>query len=109
MSTQTPHLHITFNLAATTEKLFPYAQPPLAQFLTILSFLYFLNVARVGADHFLHAGVVAMIGIGMVYGTPLADILPSVWESSFTTLGYLGLVGIVLKVFSFFVLRMTPP
>ncbi|KAK7687091.1 hypothetical protein QCA50_009592 [Cerrena zonata] len=38
-----------------------------------------------------------MIALGTIYGTPLAAILPQDWESTFTAMGYLGLVGIVFE------------
>lgn len=84
-------------LALSSEDAFAYSQPPLTLLLILLSFLYLLNVVRVGADYFLHAGVVAMIALGTIYGTPLAAILPQDWESTFTSMGYLGLVGIVFE------------
>ena len=84
-------------LVSVSENAFPYSQPPLTELLVLLSFLYLLNVVRVGADYFLHAGVVAMIALGTIYGTPLAAILPQDWESTFTAIGYLGLVGIVFE------------
>ena len=61
-------------LVSVSENAFPYSQPPLTELLVLLSFLYLLNVVRVGADYFLHAGVVAMIALGTIYGTPLAAI-----------------------------------
>ncbi|CAL1717029.1 unnamed protein product [Somion occarium] len=81
----------------TTSDAFPYSQPPLTELLILLSFIYLLNLVRVGADYFLHAGIVAMICLGMIYGAPLAGILPQVWEGTFTALGYLGLIGIVFE------------
>lgn len=75
----------------------PYSQPPPVELLTLLSFLFLLNAARVFADYALHAGLIAEIGLGVVYGTPLAALLPKAWEASYTALGYLGLIGIVFE------------
>lgn len=33
----------------------------------------------------------------MIYGAPLADILLEEWESTFTALGYVGLIILVLE------------
>ena len=49
------------------------------------------------ADYYLYAGIVAELILGMIYGRPLANILPADWESTFTVLGYLGLIGIVFE------------
>lgn len=75
----------------------PYNEPHAVELLVLLSFLFLLNVVRTAADHFLYAGIIAEILLGTIYGTPLAGIVPSDWESTFTALGYLGLVGIVFE------------
>ncbi|CCM05894.1 uncharacterized protein FIBRA_08132 [Fibroporia radiculosa] len=84
-------------MAPSSASAFPYVQPALSQLLVVGSFLYFLNVIRVLADHFAHAGIVAELLLGVIYGTPLANILPQDWEATFSTLGYLGLVWMVFE------------
>jgi Kef-type K+ transport system membrane component KefB len=37
------------------------------------------------------------IAVGIIYGSPLAGILEHVWEETFLTLGYLGLLLIVFE------------
>lgn len=76
---------------------FAYTQPSGTTLLIALSFIFLLNLVRKLADHLLHAGIVAEICLGMVYGAPLAGILPAEWESTFTVLGYLGLIGIIFE------------
>ncbi|GJE83967.1 Sodium/hydrogen exchanger [Phanerochaete sordida] len=76
---------------------FPYHEPGVVELLILLSFIFFLNVVRTVADYYLYAGIIAEIVLGMVYGDPLAGILPSDWEGTFTVLGYLGLIGIVFE------------
>ncbi|OSX60686.1 hypothetical protein POSPLADRAFT_1147337 [Postia placenta MAD-698-R-SB12] len=76
---------------------FPYSQPSLPDLLIIASFIYLLNVVRIAADLALHAGIVAELFLGMVYGSPLAGILPWSWETTFIVMGYLGLVLIVFE------------
>lgn len=83
--------------SSTDSRAFPYDQPPAAELLVLLSFLFLLNVLREVADYFIHAGIIAEICLGMVYGAPLAGILPAEWEGAFTVLGYLGLIGIVFE------------
>ena len=79
------------------ERAFAYAQPSVVTLLIVLSFLFALNASRKVADYVLYAGIVAEISMGMVYGAPLAGILPAEWEATFTVLGYLGLIGIVFE------------
>ncbi|KAI0747427.1 hypothetical protein BC629DRAFT_1298597 [Irpex lacteus] len=74
-----------------------YSQLPATELLVLLSFLFLLNVVRLVGDYVLHAGIIAEIILGSVYGTPLAAILPEAWETTFTALGYLGLIGLVFE------------
>ena len=63
----------------------------------MLSFLFLLNVLRIAADFLFNGGVIAEIALGVVYGAPLANILSAQWETTFTVLGYLGLIGLVFE------------
>ncbi|KAI0808920.1 Sodium/hydrogen exchanger family-domain-containing protein [Irpex lacteus] len=74
-----------------------YSQLPATELLVLLSFVILLNVVRLVADYVLHAGIIAEIVLGSIYGTPLAAILPEAWETTFTALGYLGLIGLVFE------------
>lgn len=82
---------------SSSDSSFPYEQPRVVQLLILLSLLFFLNVVRVVADYFLHAGIIAEIALGMIYGEPLAGIIPTDWEATFSVLGYLGLIGLVFE------------
>ena len=75
----------------------PYHEPTLIQLLVLASFLYLCNIARIVTDYFLYAGIVAEITLGIVYGSPLANLLPADWEHTFTALGYLGLILVVFE------------
>ncbi|EKM59034.1 uncharacterized protein PHACADRAFT_25162 [Phanerochaete carnosa HHB-10118-sp] len=86
-----------FSSNSADDDSFPYREPGVIELLVLSSFLFLLNVVRVVADHFLHAGIIAEIILGMVYGEPIAGILPTDWEGTFTVLGYLGLIGIVFE------------
>ena len=74
-----------------------YEEPSLIRLLVLTSFLYLLTVVKVLADYLLYAGLVAQIALGIVYGAPLANILPVSWQSTFTDLGYLGLILVVFE------------
>ncbi|EIW62307.1 Sodium/hydrogen exchanger [Trametes versicolor FP-101664 SS1] len=75
----------------------PYEEPSLIRLLVFSSFLYLLNLARIAADFLLHGGIVAEIALGIIYGSPLAALLPIEWEETFTVLGYLGLILVVFQ------------
>ncbi|KAH9853342.1 hypothetical protein C2E23DRAFT_903097 [Lenzites betulinus] len=75
----------------------PYEAPSLIRLLVFSSFLYTLNAARVIADYVLHGGVIAEIALGIIYGSPLANLLPQQWEETFTVLGYVGLILVVFE------------
>lgn len=74
-----------------------YEEPSLVHLLILASFLYLLNVSRVCADRLLYAGIVAQIGLGIIYGAPLANLLPGAWQTAFTDLGYMGLILVVFE------------
>ncbi|GAA5896944.1 cation:proton antiporter [Sporobolomyces salmoneus] len=73
-----------------------YHEPSLPSLLTLLSFLYLLNIFRSIASYLLNAGLLGEIAIGIIYG-PVAKILPLEWEQTFLVLGYIGLVLIVFE------------
>ncbi|KAI0829234.1 Sodium/hydrogen exchanger [Trametes gibbosa] len=75
----------------------PFEEPSLIELLVCSSFLYILNAARVAADYVFNGGIIAEIAFGMVYGSPLASLLPPHWEETFTVLGYLGLILVVFE------------
>ncbi|KAI0772547.1 hypothetical protein BD413DRAFT_603990 [Trametes elegans] len=75
----------------------PYEEPSLVNLLVFSSLLYLLNVARVLADYLFHGGIVAEIALGVIYGSPLAQLLPSDWEVTLTVLGYIGLILVVFE------------
>nr|VWP00575.1 Tea4 [Ganoderma boninense] len=56
------------------------------------SFVHLLVV-----DYLFYGGLVAEIALGTVYGSPLANILPVDWQTTFTTVGYLGLILVVFE------------
>ena len=74
-----------------------YEEPSCIQLLVIASFIYLLNVVKVAADHLLYAGLVSQIALGIIYGVPLAQLLPLDWQTTFTALGYLGLILVVFE------------
>ncbi|KAI0676652.1 hypothetical protein C8Q78DRAFT_36750 [Trametes maxima] len=75
----------------------PYHEPTLVNLLVCSSFLYLLNVIRVAADYLVHGGIVSEITLGIIYGSPLAGLLPLDWEATFTVFGYIALILVVFE------------
>lgn len=76
---------------------FAYHEPSTSSTLTLLAFLYLLNVAGWFLQLTIGAGLVGQILIGVVFGTPLAGWLPDTWEDAFVALGYVGLLVLVFE------------
>lgn len=45
----------------------------------------------------IRAGIIGPIGVGIIYGKPLANILHNDWQSTFMYLGYIGLILIIFE------------
>ncbi|UZJ56282.1 hypothetical protein CBS101457_005602 [Exobasidium rhododendri] len=75
----------------------PYVEPDLSTTLTLAAFLLFLNVAHDVMDRVLHAGLIAQLLLGAIFGSPLAAILPTSVETTVQSLGYLGLILLVVE------------
>lgn len=76
---------------------FPYHEPNLVQILILTSFFVFLQLARAICDSIANVGILGELFVGLVYGAPLANILLEDWAASFTAVGYLGLIILVLE------------
>ncbi|EJD52857.1 Sodium/hydrogen exchanger [Auricularia subglabra TFB-10046 SS5] len=74
-----------------------YHEPGAVELLVLSSFVYLLNLARWVTDRLVYAGLLGEIAVGIIYGPPLADILPHDWLQCILVLGYLGLVIIVFE------------
>ena len=76
---------------------FVYEETPLIELLVLSSFIYLLNAFGSGLEKLLHAGLIAQIGVGIVYGPPLGNIFPQNWLGSLQALGNLGLILLVFQ------------
>lgn len=74
-----------------------YEQPTGVQILIISSYLYLLNVVRSIFHRLFNCGLIGEVALGIIYGTPLAQILSTQWEQTFWYIGYIGLVLIVFE------------
>ncbi|KNE58075.1 hypothetical protein AMAG_04896 [Allomyces macrogynus ATCC 38327] len=82
---------------AGTARFSPYLEPSLHQLGVLASFLVVLNVVRIAFDQLFYAGLVGELLLGVVYGTPLADLLTDAWLDTFRVLGDLGLILVVFE------------
>ncbi|KAJ5334898.1 hypothetical protein N7452_007301 [Penicillium brevicompactum] len=75
----------------------PYHEPGTVQILIIVSFFFFLSLAKWFSAKIIHAGIIGQIAVGIIYGVPLANILEHNWQETFLALGYVGLILIIFE------------
>ncbi|OJJ33575.1 hypothetical protein ASPWEDRAFT_30637 [Aspergillus wentii DTO 134E9] len=75
----------------------PYHEPEIVEILVIISFFFILSLAESVSAKIIRAGIIGPIAVGIVYGTPLADILEEGWQKTFLALGYVGLILIIFQ------------
>ena len=74
-----------------------YEEPSAVTLLILLGFYFCLQFGRIIADYVLSAGLLGEIAVGIIFGGPLAGILPVEWEETWLVIGYLGLILIVFE------------
>lgn len=77
------------------------------QILIIVSFFFFLTLAKWVSAKIIQAGIIGQIAVGIIYGMPLADILEHNWQETFLALGYVGLILIIFEGKFFFASWLT--
>ncbi|KAI2725965.1 hypothetical protein CBS147332_2852 [Penicillium roqueforti] len=75
----------------------PYHEPGTVDILIIVSFFFFLSLAKWVSATVIQAGIIGQIAVGIIYGVPLANILKYHWQETFVTLGYVGLILIIFE------------
>ncbi|KAJ5970231.1 Cation/H+ exchanger [Penicillium vulpinum] len=75
----------------------PYHEPGTVEILIIVSFFFFLSLAKWVSAKVIQAGIIGQIAVGIIYGVPLANILEHNWQETFLTLGYVGLILIIFE------------
>ncbi|KAJ5245539.1 hypothetical protein N7489_005635 [Penicillium chrysogenum] len=75
----------------------PYHEPGTVDILIVVSFFFFLSLARWVSAAVIQAGIIGQIAVGIIYGVPLANILEHHWQETFVTLGYVGLILIIFE------------
>lgn len=82
---------------AESQQFLQYHEPNIVQILTIISFFFFLSLAEWVSAKVIRAGIIGQIAVGIIYGRPLADIIPETWQETFLALGYIGLILIIFE------------
>ncbi|KAG8731357.1 Hsp70 ATPase ssc1 [Ceratobasidium sp. 423] len=75
----------------------PFAEPHTTTLLIVGSFLYLLNVIHELFQFLFGAGLVGQLILGAVYCVPLGNILPIDIQTSMGTIGYLGLLLLIVE------------
>ncbi|KAK4938543.1 hypothetical protein LTR66_015085 [Elasticomyces elasticus] len=75
----------------------PYHEPGIVEILILVSFFFFLSLARWVSATAIQAGIIGQIVVGIIYGVPLANILQHNWQETFVSLGYVGLILIIFE------------
>lgn len=83
--------------AAAAAGFLQYGEPDIISILILLSFFFFLSALGWCFDKAIHASLVGQILLGVLYGTPVGNILTFEWQETFLVLGYIGLVLIIFE------------
>jgi hypothetical protein len=75
----------------------PYHEPGIVTILVLSSFLILSNVVNFIFDRLLFCGLIGQIAIGVAWGIPGGNWLPSEVQNAVVQLGYLGLILIVCE------------
>lgn len=74
-----------------------YHEPDIVSILILISFFVLLTVSEWLSNKIFRAGLIGQIVVGIIYGTPVGNILPVEWQETFLALGYVGLVLIIFE------------
>ncbi|PWZ00964.1 hypothetical protein BCV70DRAFT_199329 [Testicularia cyperi] len=75
----------------------PYTSPTIVTILVISSYLLFLSLFYHVFQRIFSAGILGPLILGAIYAKPLANILPADVQSAILTIGYLGLMLLIVQ------------
>ncbi|KAF8586232.1 hypothetical protein K439DRAFT_1556832 [Ramaria rubella] len=75
----------------------PYEEPSLTLVLVLSSLLILLNVLNKVLDTLLYCGLIGQVFLGIIFGSPGANLLNDAAETTISNLGYLGLILLVYE------------
>ncbi|KAL1856500.1 hypothetical protein Daus18300_010657 [Diaporthe australafricana] len=84
-------------MAAGPAGFLQYHEPDIISLLVLISFFFFLSSVGWVFNKTIRAGLIGQILIGILYGTPVGDILDAAWQETFMALGYIGLILIIFE------------
>lgn len=74
-----------------------YHEPDIVNILILLSFFFFLSSLGWVFNKLIRASLIGQILLGVLYGTPVGNILDVEWQTTFMALGYIGLILIIFE------------
>lgn len=81
----------------TATSFLQYHEPDIISLLILISFFLFLPSLGWAFSRLVRAGLIGQILLGVLYGTPVGNILDIEWQETFMTLGYIGLILIIFE------------
>ncbi|KAI3391591.1 hypothetical protein diail_7049 [Diaporthe ilicicola] len=84
-------------MATATAGFLQYHEPDISSLLVLISFFFFLSSVGWVFNKTIRAGLIGQILIGILYGTPVGNILDAAWQETFMALGYIGLILIIFE------------
>lgn len=80
-----------------TDGFLQYHEPGIIDILILVSFFFFLSTLGWVFDKLTRASLIGQILLGVLYGTPVGNILQIQWQETFMALGYIGLILIIFE------------
>lgn len=74
-----------------------YHEPSIIDILVLVSFFFFLSSLGWAFNKLTRASLIGQILLGILYGTPVGNILQAQWQETFMALGYIGLLLIIFE------------
>lgn len=74
-----------------------YHEPGIVDILVLISFFFFLSSLGWAFNKLVRASLIGQILLGVLYGTPVGNILHTQWQETFIALGYIGLILIIFE------------
>ncbi|KAK5086733.1 hypothetical protein LTS08_007146 [Lithohypha guttulata] len=84
-------------MASESGNFLQYHELGIIEILIAVSFFTFLSLGEYISSKIIRANIIGSIVVGIIYGVPLANILPSAWQETFLALGYIGLILIIFE------------
>lgn len=74
-----------------------YHEPGIIDILVLVSFFFLLSALGWAFNKLTRASLIGQILLGVLYGTPVGNLLQAQWQETFMALGYIGLLLIIFE------------